>query len=217
MKLFSISAIATAVVIAGASLAQAATFTFYETVDGVRMSSSGEIDLNGLVLSTEVNGWGGSGVERNTSPETDIMGDTTLGGFIDRTYLFNDGTDASAWVGDDGPFDSNFFGFNAISGGKVFTTYGRANGLRVPGIGVDADDIVNGIWAPDVEWLAAGATFASTGLVEGNFTVTDARSGESISIIVGERVATVPLPATLPLLLSVLGGMGVLRSRRKSA
>ena len=86
----------------------------------------------------------------------------------------------------------------------------------MPGIGLSSADLVGDIWTPDVSWVQTG-TFASIGLTEGDYTITDALTGEFISIQIG-NVATPPLPVPEPASVALLGlsllGFGVAKRKK---
>jgi hypothetical protein len=206
-----IAAAATAVLIWSAVAAQALTFNFTQEAGGVAMTSSGDIDLSGLVLQPSVSSWWGTGVWEDGS--VNLMGGTDVGSGLDQTYGFNTGTDFSAWAAANGPFGTSAFPFNVVSGTKAFATYTNSANGYVPGLSIYSGDLVGTIWTPDQNWFATGETLASLSMRTGTFTVQDALSGESISIVVGP-MAAVPLPAGFPLLLGALGGLVALRRRR---
>lgn len=176
------------------------TFTFVESAGNVLMQSSGVLNTANLV-SVAPSSWGGVGVETNNLPESDIMGDTTMG-FIDRAFGFHAGTDLSPWVGD--MFTSRNFGWSS-SGTTQFTTY-WLDAMRTPGIGISAADLVGALWTPDVSWSKAG-TFATLGLTAGTYSIVDAVTNESITIQIGAANG-VPEPATVALIGLGLAGLG---------
>lgn len=186
-------------------------FTFAESGGNLTMLSSGVLNTANLV-SGVLNGWGSAGNENNDAPESDIMGDTTMGA-LDTTFGFSAGTDLSAWVGN--MFTSGFFGYSS-SGTTQFATYEFPGDVRTPGIGIASEDLVGALWTPDVSWTAVGGTLAGAGLTPGTYTVSDARTAESITIQIGDAgpgPSPVPTPATLALLGLGLAGLGW--SRRK--
>ena len=168
------------------------------------MTSSGTLDTAKLLGVSREDGWGGTGIENNpTAGDIDIMGGTSFG-VIDTQFGFSTGTDSSAITNPGGPFTSNNFSPSVDSGSKSFTTYsGFLGGLRQPGIGMRASDIVAGLWTPNQNWTFASASFASLGLNTGTYAVSDRITGEGITIQVG--TAAVPEPASF----AIWGGIGI--------
>ncbi|WP_354625074.1 PEP-CTERM sorting domain-containing protein [Psychromonas sp. MME2] len=182
-------------------------FSFTESGGNVLMNSSGVLNTAELVSSSP-SGWGGVGVETNASQQSDIMGDTTMGG-LDVAFGFHDGTDFSPWIGD--MFTTSNFGWST-SGTTQFATY-IMDPLRTPGIGISSADLIGDFWTPDVSWSKSG-TFANLGLTAGDYTITDVLTGEFISIKIGNVTSAVPEPTSFALVL--LGLAGLVFSRRKS-
>lgn len=183
-------------------------FSFSESGGNVLMQSSGVLDTSKLVSISPsgYSGWGDRGIETNSPPESDIMGDTTMGS-LDTWFAFNVGTDLSPWIGN--MFTVDHFGW-ATAGTTQFATYYR-NPNRTPGLGISAADLVGNLWTPDVSWSTPG-TFASLGMTVGDYTITDSRTNESISI----QIRSVPEPGTIALLGLGLAGLGASRRRRKT-
>lgn len=195
-------------ILAVSSAAQAGiVFSFDEVGGDVVMNSSGQLDTSQLT-SFSLSSWGGVGIETNTSPESDIMGDTTMGG-VDTAFAFSAGTDFSPWIGD--MFTQSIFGWTT-SGTTQFTTYVMSPD-RTPGIGLSSLDLVNDLWTPDVSWSKAG-TFSSFGMTEGTYTINDSITNEFISIQIGP-VSAVPEPSTYALMFGGLGLVGFMAARRR--
>lgn len=158
------------------------------------MTSSGTLDTTKLVAVILPDGWGGTGTENNNGVgDIDIMGGTSFGG-INIQFGFNAGTDASAIMAPGGPFAFSNFSGPSITGSKSFTTYsGFSGGVRQPGVGIVASDIIAGQWTPNQNWTyAAGASFASQGLNPGTYAVSDSVTGETITIQVGATGSNTP-------------------------
>ncbi|WP_299072658.1 hypothetical protein [uncultured Paraglaciecola sp.] len=183
-------------------------FSFTESGGNVIMQSSGVLDTTSLISQTSAS-WGGIGTETNNAPESDIMGDTTMGS-LDLAFGFSAGTDLSPWIGD--MFTLLFPSIPWVSSGttQFATYYLETGGIRTPGIGLAQEDLINGLWTPDVSWIAA-ASFASIGLTVGDYTITDAQTGEFISIQIGEPIS-VAAPSVVVLL--GLGVLGIVISRK---
>lgn len=201
-------ALAVSLLLTGAREARAdITFTFTESGGTVTMQTSGTLNTANLV-SGALGGWGGVGVENNNSPESDIMGDTTMGG-VNVAFGFSATTDVSPWIGS--MFTSSNFGWSTV-GTTQFTTYHFPSGVRTPGIGIATEDMVGALWTPDVSWSQVG-TLAGFGLTPGTYAITDAVTGESITIQIG---VAVPEPTSLALGAgAVITGLGVTYWRRK--
>lgn len=188
-----------ALLVSGVSRADI-VFAFTQSGGNVEMQSSGTLDTANLV-SVASGYWSLAGVETNNAPESDIMGDTTMGP-LDTGFAFHDGTDLSAWIG--GMFTNSNFGWE-MGGTTQFATWYLLNDLRTPGISIAREDLLAGLWTPDVSWSKAG-TFATLGLTEGIYAITDAVTGESITI----RIGAVGVPEPNPFALFGLGLVGLL-------
>ena len=210
MRTIQMAVACVAVLIATAGQVQAAViFGFRQSGGNVLMQSSGTLNTANLV-PVGASGWGGVGVETNSPPESDIMGDTTMGG-INTAFRFNGGTDLTPWVGN--MFTISNFGWSS-SGTTQFTTYFLSNGFRTPGIGIGSEDLIGSLWTPNVSWSKPG-TLASLGLTVGTYTITDATTSEFISIQIGDQVGAVPEPASLAIFGIGACVVGLARRRRR--
>jgi len=192
-------------------------FHFTEEGDDVKMTASGSIDTDELVASTNCGvdcQWWQTGLYadgtlhllgRDHHPSTQVA------------FGFNTGTDLSPWDGASGPFTVTNLGDWIITDddGKTFANFTVNASLGFEsGLAVDPSHLADGIWETSQSWLAEDHTFETLGLLEGIYTITDAVSGEFMTIQVG---VSVPEPATLGLLSIGLMGLAGIRRRRQAA
>ena len=215
-RMFSIAVVLTALFTA--PLASAGLlFHFTEEDDDVKMTASGSLDTTGLVASVNCEPaceWWGVGYYAE--------GDNYLMGRLhdpvtEVAFGFNTGTSLSPWGVTSGPFtDYDFTSFVVHEDdGKTFATFTvNELGGYEQGLSIDPDHLVDGVWETSQSWLAEDSSFDSLGLREGIYTITDAVTGETMTIQVG---VSVPEPATLGLLgVGLMGIMGI-RRRRQAA
>ncbi|MDH4390038.1 MAG: PEP-CTERM sorting domain-containing protein [Aquabacterium sp.] len=185
-------------------------FSFQNTAGGVTMTASGSLDTS-LLVGGQYGGWDGTGF--GTFDAVDMMGS---GDEADRVFVFSAGTELSAWNAGSFVNDTEFFDF-VDSGTTAFATYAEdSNGDYVPGIALNSGDLVGSVWTPDNNWFAANTTLADIGLIVGNYTITDATTGEFITISIGNSGTggTIPEPGTLGLVGMAAAGLALARRRR---
>ena len=167
-------------------------FRFTESGGDVLMTSSGVLETANLVPGT-LTTFFGTGIENSTSYS--IMGNGEMTSNLDTALTFNAGTDFSEWLAGS-PWTRDFFAWR-YTGSKQFST-GTADGPTgiQPGFLLAAADMVGSTWSPDDSWRFSGGSFASLGLNIGEYTVSDAVTGESITYL----ITNVPEPSGLTLL-----------------
>lgn len=220
-RLYLIASV-TAIAVACVSAARAnVIFTFTEVGSDVVMTPSGTLDTSKLLSANwpatgwQSGGWSGTGVE-SSDDGFDLMGSgeflSSRNGLQNR-FRFSAGTDISAIANPGGPFSASSYDWLVTSGTKSFVTYSGSMGGMQAGIQVVATDIVNGLWTPDQTWINTGVSFASLGLDVGSYSVSDALTGETITIQVAGGAAVPDGGATLALLGGALVGLATFRRR----
>ena len=220
-RLYLIASV-TAIAVACVSAARGnVIFTFTEVGSDVVMTSSGTLDTSKLLSANypasgwQQGGWSGTGVE-SSDDGFDLMGSGEfLGGRSDpqKRFRFNNGTDISAIANPGGPFSDSSYDWSVTSGTKSFVTYSGSKGGMQAGIQVLATDMNGVLWTPDETWINTGGSFASLGLNVGSYAVSDALTGETITIEVAGGGAVPDGGATLVLLGGALTGLGALRRK----
>lgn len=226
MKRSYLIASVTAIAVACVSAARAGViFTFTEVGSDVVMTSSGTLDTSKLLSANypavgwTSGGWSGTGVE-SSDDGFDLMGSGVFSSSRSgpqMRFRFNAGTDISAIANPGGPFSASSYdseGWSVTSGTKSFVTYSGFTGSGMQaGIQVVANDIVSGFWTPDQIWKNTGGSFASLGLNVGSYSVSDALTGETITIEVAGGAAVPDGGMTVALLGAALAGIAALRRR----
>lgn len=179
---------------------KAVTIQFLETGSSVVAELSGSLDLTGASLLRSSLGTNtsfvASGSGRLTADDNimsalgyyDIVGPTSFGTVLTGTLASSNTSNLDFTL----CAECDYFG-NAGTGTLLIE-----NGF---------DDVA---WAGLITF--AGQSFASLGLVEGNYDYF-LTNGEKFTISIG--VATVPLPASLPLLVLTLGLLGLIGHRKR--
>lgn len=185
-----------------------AIFSFNQVGGTVVMTSSGTVNLNNLVHQGS-DGWGGTGFYQDGGGYN-LLGGTSMGQ-NDTTYMFHAGTDLSPWANSVSIFPLANFSPSGIAGTKPFATFAYFGGV-IPGLSIRSADIVNSTWTSDQQWTYNGSTLASLGLQVGAHSITDAITGETLTIQIGQ---TVPEPMSLGLLGVGLAGLGFGRRRKQ--
>jgi len=191
-------------------------FLFTEEGDDVKMTASGSIDTSGLEASVMCGTWcvwdqigfyqDGDHflLGRDHDPDTQVA------------FGFHTGSDLSPWSAASGPFTADNFNFEILEDdGHTFGTFTLTESWSfMPGIAVDAADLVAGVWSVSQTWLIEDQSINSLGLIPGTYTITDSESDEFMTI---QIPVPVPEPSTLGLLsIGLMGLMGI-RRRQQAA